>query len=85
MYIETPPPCTRPSHVQKVNNILRSFKRLKANAAEGGKPYKEDSVEYKDTIDGLNIVVRFQRGSAVKCLYSGISCEPQDAHIRYMT
>ncbi|CAN0129097.1 unnamed protein product [Ectocarpus sp. 6 AP-2014] len=40
-----------------VNNILRSFKRLKANAAEGGKPYKEDSVEYKDTIDGLNIVV----------------------------
>lgn len=48
-------------HVRKlaaeVNAILRSFKRLKANAAEGGKPYKEDTVEFKDTIDGLNIVV----------------------------
>eukprot|EP00752_Nemacystus_decipiens_P003972 g3638.t1 len=48
-------------HVRKlaaeVNTILRSFKRLKANAADGGKPYKEDTVEYKDEIDGLNIVV----------------------------
>ncbi|CAM9764026.1 unnamed protein product [Pylaiella littoralis] len=41
----------------EVNNILRSFKRLKANAAEGGKPYKEDSVEFKGTVDGLNILV----------------------------
>lgn len=48
----------KPSKYRKVNNILRSFKRLKANAAEGGKPYKEDSVEFKDTVDGLNIVVR---------------------------
>lgn len=40
---------------------MRSFKRLKANAAEGGKPYKEDAVEFKDTIDGLNIVVRLQQ------------------------
>lgn len=39
---------------------MRSFKRLKANAAEGGKPYKEDTVEFKDTIDGLNIVVRLR-------------------------
>ncbi|CAM9715340.1 unnamed protein product [Scytosiphon promiscuus] len=48
-------------HVRKlaaeVNNILRAFKRLKANAAEGGKPYKEDSVEFKDNIDGLDILV----------------------------
>lgn len=42
----------------QVNAILRSFKRLKANAADGGKPYKEDTVEFKDSIDGLNIVVR---------------------------
>ena len=45
----------------QVNAILRSFKRLKANAADGGKPYKEDTVEFKDTIDGLNIVVRLLR------------------------
>eukprot|EP00903_Cladosiphon_okamuranus_P006533 g6384.t1 len=48
-------------HVRKlageVNAVLRSFKRLKANAADGGKPYKEDTVEFKDNIDGLNIVV----------------------------
>lgn len=50
----------QPTHRNKVNNILRSFKRLKANAAEGGKPYKEDSVEFKDTVDGLNIVVRYR-------------------------
>lgn len=42
-----------------MNNILASFKRLKANAAEGGKPYREETVEYKDVVDGLNIVVRF--------------------------
>ena len=41
-----------------MNNILTSFKRLKANAAEGGKPYREETVEYKDVVDGLNIVVR---------------------------
>lgn len=45
----------------QVNAILRSFKRLKANAADGGKPYKEDTVEFKDSIDGLNIVVRLLR------------------------
>lgn len=37
---------------------MASFKRLKANAAEGGKPYREETVEYKDVVDGLNIVVR---------------------------
>lgn len=41
----------------QVNNILASFKRLKANAAEGGKPYREETVEYKDVVDGLNIVI----------------------------
>lgn len=44
---------------EQVNNILRAFKRLKANAADGGKPYKEDSVEFKDNIDGLDILVRY--------------------------
>lgn len=44
--------------LQQVNNILASFKRLKTNAAEGGKPYREDTVEYKDVVNGLNIVVR---------------------------
>ena len=43
--------------VAQVNNILASFKRLKANAAEGGKPYREEAVEFKDVVDGLNIVV----------------------------
>lgn len=57
------PRAYRGQPVVQVNNILRSFKRLKANAAEGGKPYKEDSVEFKDTIDGLNIVVRKRIGS----------------------
>lgn len=54
----------------QVNTILRSFKRLKANAAEGGKPYKEETVEFKDTIDGLNVVVRFysrQFGLSTAC------------------
>lgn len=47
------------SSVKQVNNILASFKRLKANAAEGGKPYREDTVEYRDTTaEGLNILVR---------------------------
>lgn len=41
-----------------MNNILGSFKRLKANATEGGKPYREETVEYKDTIGDLNVLVR---------------------------
>lgn len=40
-----------------MNNVLASFKRLKANAAEGGKPYREEVVEYKDKVGDLNIVV----------------------------
>lgn len=45
--------------MKQVNNILASFKRLKENAAQGGKPYREDTVEYRDTTaEGLNILVR---------------------------
>lgn len=47
----------------QVNAILASFKRLKANATEGGRPYREETIEYKDTIDGLNILVREILGS----------------------
>ncbi|CAM9493420.1 unnamed protein product [Discosporangium mesarthrocarpum] len=41
----------------EVNSILAAFKRLKANAAEGGKPYREEGIEYRDTVDGLNILI----------------------------
>lgn len=44
----------------KVNNALAAFKRLKENAAEGKRPYREDTIMYKDTLDGLNIVVRHE-------------------------
>lgn len=47
--------------MEQVNAILASFKRLKANAAEGGKPYREEAIEYKDTVDGLNILVSWDR------------------------
>ncbi|CAM9167196.1 unnamed protein product [Choristocarpus tenellus] len=41
----------------EVNNILSAFKRLKENAASGGKPYREEGVEYRDTIGDLNLLV----------------------------
>jgi hypothetical protein len=46
----------------QVNNILSSFKRLKANAAGGGAPYKEKSVEF---------IVHAAGGTAIE-----IECNP---------